>query len=234
MPMFLLEGFSYTAISICSHKKASVCHCFLSDSCRGTVGARLSRARVSADSRASAEKLTVTQIRIVTVTRHKCPLLLSWQEGAQTRLTWETAWLWAVWDIKSDHGMKNSRRHLYWNNILFTYSTLGRRHTYMARCFIYIIRPVDSFTKWCLIAGWLSSSFLLKAITLFFSWCYIILFPEDKKDLSIHSTNIYVHVLGCVSDAEPSWAVFWGRGRINNQQSKRRGVSDCGGWNGVK
>lgn len=189
MPMFLLEGLRDTAKSwFAATIRALVFHCFLSDSRRGTVGARLPRAQGSAAAGSSTEELPVTQMHVVRIKRHRCPLLSCCQQGSQTRrLTYETGWLWAMRDIELNHGKKYSRHDLYWNSILFTHSTFWRKHSYMPKCFIWIIKPVDNFKKWCPAAVWVSSSSLLQVITLFFSWFrYIILFPEDIKDLIIH------------------------------------------------
>lgn len=99
-------------------------------------GAGLPTAQGSAAASASAEQLWVTQMHAVTAKRHRCPLLSSWQQGSQTgKLTYETGWLWAVRDVELDHGKKYSRHVLYWNTILFTYSTFRRRHSCMPKMF---------------------------------------------------------------------------------------------------
>lgn len=104
----------------------------------------------------------------------------------QEKMTYETAWLWAVQDIESG---KKSGRDLHWSNILFTYSTFGRRHSYVRKRFICITEPVDSPKRWHSRCS-SGQQFLLKMITLPSSWfSYLILFPEDIKDLIIHSTN---------------------------------------------
>lgn len=146
---------------ICSDIKALGFHCFLSSSCRDTVGARLRGV--------GGRKVTGNTDADCLSNETQVPSAFSWQESSRTRLTNETAWLQAARDTESDHSKKN-RVVIYIEITYSSHSALWGRGILTCQN----VLPVSP-NQWIASKGgvptavWVSSSFLLKRITLFFS-----------------------------------------------------------------